>query len=161
MPARTGEQFLRGLRDSRQLWLGGQRVTDPLDHPDLRGAAQAIAAVFEVDFGALREAHMGPPIEPSVQQPVDRAVSAEEALALAKVRRIKRYYLQVVESILIVGFLAVVNVLSTPRHLWVFWVAIPWALALALQGLRIFDKVPFLNGDWERRTVEKYLGRKL
>lgn len=48
MPARTGAEFLRGLRDDRQLWLAGQRVTDPLDHPALRGAAQAIAAVFDL-----------------------------------------------------------------------------------------------------------------
>ncbi|MEA2743252.1 MAG: 4-hydroxyphenylacetate 3-hydroxylase terminal, partial [Acetobacteraceae bacterium] len=26
MPARTGAQFLDGLRDSRQVWLGGCRV---------------------------------------------------------------------------------------------------------------------------------------
>jgi hypothetical protein len=32
---------------------------------------------------------------------------------------------------------------------------------VALHGLRVFDKVPFLHGDWERRQVEKYLGRKL
>jgi 4-hydroxyphenylacetate 3-monooxygenase oxygenase component len=48
MPARTGAAFLRGLHDDRQLWLGGQKVTDPLDHPDLRGAAEAIAAVFDL-----------------------------------------------------------------------------------------------------------------
>lgn len=39
MPARTGAEFLRGLRDPREIWLGGQRVTDPMDHPHLRGAA--------------------------------------------------------------------------------------------------------------------------
>jgi len=25
----------------------------------------------------------------------------------------------------------------------------------------VFDMIPFLNGDWERRQVEKYLGRKI
>jgi NADPH:quinone reductase-like Zn-dependent oxidoreductase len=30
-----------------------------------------------------------------------------------------------------------------------------------LHGLQVFDKIPFLNADWEKRTVEKYLGRKL
>jgi hypothetical protein len=30
-----------------------------------------------------------------------------------------------------------------------------------IHGLRVFDRVPFLNGDWERRQVEKYLGREL
>ena len=48
MPARTCAEFLRGLRDDRQLWLGGRIVTDPLDHPDLRGAAQSIAAVYDL-----------------------------------------------------------------------------------------------------------------
>ncbi len=34
-------------------------------------------------------------------------------------------------------------------------------LGLVLHGLQVFDKIPFLNADWENRTVEKYLGRKL
>lgn len=50
MPARTGAQFLEGLRDQREIWLGGQRVTDPMDHPSLRGAAQAIADVFDLHY---------------------------------------------------------------------------------------------------------------
>ncbi|HYZ22110.1 MAG TPA: 4-hydroxyphenylacetate 3-hydroxylase N-terminal domain-containing protein, partial [Rhodopila sp.] len=50
MPARTGAEFLRGLRDDRQVWFQGQRVTDPMDHPGLRGAAQAIADVFDLHF---------------------------------------------------------------------------------------------------------------
>jgi 4-hydroxyphenylacetate 3-monooxygenase oxygenase component len=48
VPARTGEQFLRGLRDSREVWLGNERVTDPASHPALAGAAHAIAAVFDL-----------------------------------------------------------------------------------------------------------------
>jgi 4-hydroxyphenylacetate 3-monooxygenase oxygenase component len=48
MPARTGAQFLQGLRDGRELWLGSRRVTDPLDHPALRGGAQAIAETFDI-----------------------------------------------------------------------------------------------------------------
>jgi 4-hydroxyphenylacetate 3-monooxygenase oxygenase component len=50
MPARTGAQFLQGLRDNRELWLGGDRVTDPMDHPALRGAACTIAAVFDLHY---------------------------------------------------------------------------------------------------------------
>jgi len=50
MPARTGAQFLRGLRDRREVWLGGQRVVDPMEHPALRGAAQAIADIFDLHY---------------------------------------------------------------------------------------------------------------
>ena len=48
MPARTGAQFLRGLRDNRQVWLGRDRIADPTEHPALRGAAEALAEVFDL-----------------------------------------------------------------------------------------------------------------
>jgi hypothetical protein len=92
---------------------------------------------------------------------VNPTVSEDEALALAKVRKIKGFYIHVIQYVLIIGFLAAVNVFAYPGRFWVAWAAIPWALALALHGLRVFDRIPFLSGDWERRAVEKYLGRRL
>jgi len=38
--ARTGAQFLDGLRgDAREVWLNGERITHPLEHPQLAAAA--------------------------------------------------------------------------------------------------------------------------
>ena len=48
MPARTGEQFLKGLRGPRAVWVDGERVTDVVDHPNLRGAAHALAEVYDL-----------------------------------------------------------------------------------------------------------------
>ena len=40
MSVRTGKQFLEGLKDGREVWLGGERVKDVTAHPGLaRGAA--------------------------------------------------------------------------------------------------------------------------
>jgi aromatic ring hydroxylase len=48
MGARTGEQFLKGLRDTRrQLWLEGQRVDDVTTHAALAGGARTLAGVFD------------------------------------------------------------------------------------------------------------------
>ena len=39
--ARTGEQFLDGLRaGGREIWLRGEKISNPLDHPDLRSAGR-------------------------------------------------------------------------------------------------------------------------
>ncbi len=39
--ARTGQQFLDGLRgDAREIWLNGEKITHPLDHPELEAAAR-------------------------------------------------------------------------------------------------------------------------
>ena len=48
MPARTGEQFLKGLRGPRAVWVDGERVADVVDHPKLRGAAHALAEVYDL-----------------------------------------------------------------------------------------------------------------
>ena len=52
MPARSGEQFLRGLRSPREIWVDGGRVADVVDHPALAGAARALAAVFDLQHRA-------------------------------------------------------------------------------------------------------------
>lgn len=51
----------------------------------------------------------------------------------------------------------VINLLTT-RYFWVIWSALGWGVGLAAHGLAVFGKIPFLNGDWERK---KYLGRSL
>jgi 4-hydroxyphenylacetate 3-monooxygenase oxygenase component len=48
MPARTGEQFLRGLADDREIWVDGERVPDVASHPALAGAARTLAAWFDL-----------------------------------------------------------------------------------------------------------------
>src|SRR5262249_33005076 len=52
MGARTGQQFLRGLRDRRELWVGGDKVLSMVDHPALAGAAQALAEVYDLQHQA-------------------------------------------------------------------------------------------------------------
>ncbi len=48
MGARTGEQFLNGLRKtSRTVWLGDERVEDVTAHPALEQAARTLADVFD------------------------------------------------------------------------------------------------------------------
>ncbi|MGI8423825.1 MAG: 4-hydroxyphenylacetate 3-hydroxylase family protein [Chloroflexota bacterium] len=48
MAARTGEEFLAGLRDGREIWLGGERVADVTAHPALCGAARSVAELFDL-----------------------------------------------------------------------------------------------------------------
>ncbi len=49
MPARTGKQYLAGLREQeREVWLEGERVEDPTTHRGLRNGARAIAALYDM-----------------------------------------------------------------------------------------------------------------
>ncbi|MFZ0019044.1 MAG: 4-hydroxyphenylacetate 3-monooxygenase, oxygenase component [Acetobacteraceae bacterium] len=49
MPARTGRQYLNGLREQDcEVWLRGERVKDVTTHPGLSGGARAIAALYDM-----------------------------------------------------------------------------------------------------------------
>ena len=114
---------------------------------------KALAAVFEVDFLFLKE--------PDMNQPSAPAVNADEVLALRHVRRIRGFYYHAMQFVAVVGVLAVGNYLTTPHYPWVLWVIGSWGSVLLVQGLRAFDMMPFMTAAWERRQVEKYMGRKL
>ena len=48
MGARTGEEFLEGLRATdRSIWVDGERIEDVTNHPKLTGAAHTLASVFD------------------------------------------------------------------------------------------------------------------
>jgi 4-hydroxyphenylacetate 3-monooxygenase len=57
MPARTGQQYLDGVRgQDREVWLRGERVKDVTAHPGLRNGARAIAALYDMQHDpALRD----------------------------------------------------------------------------------------------------------
>jgi 4-hydroxyphenylacetate 3-monooxygenase oxygenase component len=62
MPARTGEEFLAGLRArKRELWVGDDRVDDVTEHPALAGAARALADVFDCQYTYADECLMPDP----------------------------------------------------------------------------------------------------
>ncbi len=48
MPARSGAEFLKGLKDERSIWVGDDKVSDVAEHPALAGAAHALAATYDL-----------------------------------------------------------------------------------------------------------------
>ena len=57
MPARSGQEYLKGLQEQpREIWLQGERVTDVTTHPALRHGARAIASMYDMQHdAALRD----------------------------------------------------------------------------------------------------------
>ena len=88
-------------------------------------------------------------------------VTEHEALALAHVRRVKKFYVHLMQYAVTIALLGITNILLYPRYFWVGWVALGWGLGVLFHGFKAFDAIPFLSGAWERREVERYLGRKL
>ena len=90
MPARTGEQFLKGLRNPREVWVDGERVRDVVSHPKLCGAAHALAEIYDLqhvhkETCLMPDPETGEPIPVSHMIPKSRADLAKRAKALRAV----------------------------------------------------------------------------
>jgi 4-hydroxyphenylacetate 3-monooxygenase oxygenase component len=61
MGARTGKEFLAGLKSPRDIWVGDDKVSDVASHPAFAGAAQTLAQVFDLQFEAREDCLMPDP----------------------------------------------------------------------------------------------------
>ncbi len=78
MAVRTGEQFLNGLRDGREVWLEGERVADVTTHPKLTRMAHTLAGIYDLQHSSeLRERMTFP--SPSSGEPVALSYLAPES----------------------------------------------------------------------------------
>ena len=57
MGARTGRDYIEGLKKQpREIWIGGQKVTDPTDHPAFKHGVQSMAQLFDLQHDpAIRD----------------------------------------------------------------------------------------------------------
>jgi transcriptional regulator with XRE-family HTH domain len=114
---------------------------------------KAVASVLEVDFPRLQE--------PEMDSPTTATVRADEALALKHVRRLKDFYLHLIQFAVGAPTLLLLNLVIATKYHWALWVIAFWVLGLIGDGLRLFSKARIFTGAWERRQVERYLGRQL
>lgn len=125
---------------------------------------KSLAAVFEVDFHTLQPEHLDMnAISASTSTASTSAVSALpldtrlEAEAFQYVRDLRRFYGHLLQFVVINALFLVGNYLLDPSHMVAWIVTLCWGSGLLVHGLRVYR----FDGQWERRQVERRLGRPL
>ncbi len=72
MPARSGAQYLEGLRGPREVWFDGERVRDVTAHPILGRPARTLAELYDLQCAADQRERLTYP-SPTTGQPVSLA----------------------------------------------------------------------------------------
>ena len=118
---------------------------------------KALAAVFETDVATLGNGG---------QEMSDPTVmAADEKEALEYVARLKGFYTHLFMYVVFaIGFLGMFGLkwgfASPPVKLMLYAFA-GWGLGLVFHALHAHEVIDFLSPKWERRMVERRLGRKL
>lgn len=121
---------------------------------------KSLASVFEIDFTTLTS-------EPDMSATATATATAttqakqDEQLALAKVRKLRGFYIHLAQYVVVIAVLAVINLVTHPSRLWFFWPALGWGIGVLAHAAATFEFIPFFGAEWERKQVEKQLGRPL
>jgi len=123
-------------------------------------SARALAAVFEVDISTFmtEDTQMN-----TTEQAPRPTLDDDEREAIRYAKRVKEFYEGVIAYIILaIVFLVAIGMdkLEGKGHV-VFWVFLGVGAGLVAQGLLAFEIIRFERPDWEKRIVEKRLGRKL
>ncbi|MGB0921495.1 MAG: 2TM domain-containing protein [Alphaproteobacteria bacterium] len=89
-----------------------------------------------------------------------RTPSREEREAQRYVKRLKRFYMQAVGAGVLVVFLFIVNIMTSPSYLWFLWPALGFGVALAVQAVALFGLNDLFGPEWEERQMAKRLNKK-
>jgi transcriptional regulator with XRE-family HTH domain len=113
-------------------------------------SARAMAAVFEVDHTTFDsgEPHMNDKVE----------ITDDEQAALAYVAQLKEFY---THALMYVIFVPLILFKVGIDDLVMLWGLFGWTAGLVVHGLVAYEKLTIIGPNWEKRMVEKRLGRKL
>lgn len=110
----------------------------------------ALAAVFEVDISTFEAEET-----PMESQPT---VTPEEKRAIEYVKGIKEFWGHVSGFVLFALIFGFVFGFDFPV---IRWIILGWGFGLIVHGLNAYEVINLFGPEWERRQVEKRLGRKL
>jgi transcriptional regulator with XRE-family HTH domain len=113
---------------------------------------QALAAVFEIDISELQQEN------PMKTNTLDQQ---HEEDAINYVRDLKGFYSHAIKYAVVIVMLFVINLTTNPDYIWAIWPMLGWGIGVLFHGLNVFEVFNFLGPNWERKRIEKRLGKKL
>ena len=80
--------------------------------------------------------------------------------AKKRVEEIKGFYGNLIAYVVVNIGLMVLNLLTSPNHLWFFWPMLGWGIGVVFHGLKVFNYSPFFNKEWEERKIREYMDKE-
>lgn len=85
----------------------------------------------------------------------DRYLKAQK-----KVEDLKGFYGNLSSYIIVNTGLLILNLVTSPNHLWFFYPLMGWGIGVAIHGMSVFNYMPFLNRDWEEKKIQELMSKE-
>jgi len=117
---------------------------------------KCLAAVFEVDLSALQTG--------GEKMNSETMLADDEKEAIVYVKGIKEFYTHLFMflffTVIFCGIFGLVYGFA-PRVRWMYFAFAGWGIGVVLHGLNAYELINFFGPKWEKKLIEKRLGRRL
>ncbi|WP_419869295.1 2TM domain-containing protein [Chryseobacterium sp. CT-SW4] len=76
--------------------------------------------------------------------------------AARRVKDLKGFYGNLTSYCLVIPFLLVLNLLTSPTHLWFFWPMLGWGIGLLAHGISVFG----IGKEWEEKKIRELMDKE-
>ena len=80
--------------------------------------------------------------------------------AQKRVEEIKGFYGNLTSYVFVNIGLLVLNLVTSPNHLWFFWPLFGWGIGVAIHGMKTFNYLPFFGKDWEDKKIKEFIDKE-
>jgi hypothetical protein len=80
--------------------------------------------------------------------------------AKKRVKELKGFYTHLASFVLVISFLAFINLRFSPKHIWFYWPMIGWGIGLLFHGIAIFNFLPFFGKEWEEKKIKELVEKE-
>ncbi|MCG9711410.1 2TM domain-containing protein [Shewanella insulae] len=126
---------------------------------------KSLAAVFEVPLEALQqEMDMNSTMDKQTDAAIEERLlpmSNDERAAIEYVKEVKGFYSNLVTMAIMLPLLYLLNLMTSPGYMWIWWVVLGWGGGLVLHAISVFEPFNLFGANWEKRQIEKRLKRRL
>ncbi|MDC8106030.1 2TM domain-containing protein [Chryseobacterium sp. PTM-20240506] len=73
--------------------------------------------------------------------------------AVRRVKELKAFYGNLTSYCLVIPFLFVLNLLTSPDHLWFYWPMLGWGIGIIVHAINVFG----IGKEWEERKIKELM----
>jgi len=80
--------------------------------------------------------------------------------AKKRMEEVKSFYSHLLVYIAVNAGLFLLNIVTSPGHLWFYWPLIGWGIGLSIHGVSVFGTQKLLGKDWEERKIKEIMEKE-
>ena len=90
----------------------------------------------------------------NIINPSNESLAYEKAAR--RVKELKGFYGNLISYCIVIPFLVIINLLTSPKELWFYWPMLGWGIGLVAHGMNVFA----IGKNWEERKIKEFMQKE-